>query len=81
MADEFARPAAEGADPADAVQDEYRWDTSLSHMTMSQGRGARPLSYSIHAVQSYVMSPERIFGEWVSIYIPLVIADVWCRRP
>ena len=32
-ADEFARAAAEGSCPDDAVPDEYRWETSLSYVT------------------------------------------------
>ena len=32
-ADDFAKAAAEGADSGDAVPDEYRWETSLWHMT------------------------------------------------
>ena len=31
-ADEYARPAADGAEPSDAVPDDYRWEASLSHM-------------------------------------------------
>lgn len=32
-ADEFAKAAAEGGSPTDAVADGYRWEASLSHMT------------------------------------------------
>ena len=32
-ADEFAQAAPEGGDPDGAVPDQYRWETSLSHMT------------------------------------------------
>ena len=32
-AEEFAKAAADGSYPDDAVLDEYRWETSLSHMT------------------------------------------------
>ena len=32
-ADELAKAVAEGESPADAVPDEYQWETSLSHMT------------------------------------------------
>ena len=31
--DDFARATAEGGSPEDTVSDEYRWETSLSHMT------------------------------------------------
>ena len=31
-ADEYAKAAAEGGEPDSAVPDEYRWETSLSHM-------------------------------------------------
>ena len=33
VADEYVRAAAEGADPGDPVQGEYRWETSLPHIT------------------------------------------------
>ena len=32
-ADEYAKAAADGAEPSDTVPDDYRWGTSLSHMT------------------------------------------------
>ena len=33
LADEYAEAAAEGNRPGSAVPDDYRWETSLSHMT------------------------------------------------
>ena len=32
VADEYAKAAAESSSPDDAVRDDYRWETSLSHM-------------------------------------------------
>ena len=33
MADEYAKAAAEGGQPDGDIPDEYKWETSLSHMT------------------------------------------------
>ena len=39
MADEYAKAAAEGGQPDSDVPDEYRWETSLSHMTRMATEG------------------------------------------